>query len=151
MIGRIKSVEESIPVMGFIDLVGVSEDDLCDVKYKFKNTLIKPNAMEEHSVSVEAEVEMFCRVFGNKEIRIIQDMYSPSRNLELTQNKVSTMINMQKTTDMVNIREKVKLDGSEYNKICDVIAESVITEKNVLKDMVKFSGDLNLKFILLLF
>lgn len=149
MNGRIRSIEEKLPVMGFIDLVGVSEDDLCDVKYKFKNILIKPNAMEDHSISVEIETEMFCRVFGNKEISIIQDMYSPSRNLELSQNRVSTMVNMQKTKTTINIREKVKLEGGEYSKICDVMAQSNITEKNVLKDMVKYSGDINLKFILL--
>ena len=148
MNGKIRNVEENIPVMGFIDLVGVSEDDLCDVKYKFKNIVIKPNAPEEHSISVEIEVEMFCRVFGNKDIRIIQDMYSPSRNLKLSQNKVSTIVNMQNISNTINIREKVKLEGSENSRICDVITSPFIIEKNVLKDMVKYSGELNLKFIL---
>ena len=149
MIGRIKSCETNIPVMGFIDLVGVSENDLCDVRYKFKNIIIKPNASEDHTVSVEIEVEMFCRVFGNKEISLIQDMYSPSRNLKISQNKVNTMVNMQNTKDMINIREKVKLENGEYSKICDVFSEAIITEKNVLKDMVRYSGELKLKFILL--
>ena len=35
--GRIKKAEENIPVMGFIDIVGVSDDDICDMKYKLKN------------------------------------------------------------------------------------------------------------------
>lgn len=148
MNGRIKSIEEKLPIMGFIDLVGVAENDLCDVKYKFKNINIKPNAMEEHSITVEIETEMFCRVFGNKEVKIIQDMYSPSKNLKLNQNNISTMVNMQSTKEIVNIREKIKLDNSEYSKICDVFSDTVINEKSVLKDMIKYSGDLNLKFIL---
>lgn len=147
--GRIKKVEEKIPIMGFIDLVGVSEDDLCEVKYKLKNINIKPNVGEEHSINAELEFEIFCRVFGNKEISLIQDMYSPSRNLGFNQNKVSTMVNMRNTRNIINIREKIKLEDEEYNKICDVIATPVINEKNISRDMVKYSGDLKLKFILL--
>ena len=57
--------------MGFIDLVGVSDDDLCDVKYKIKNILVKPNVPEDHSINVEIELEIFCRVFGDKEVSVI--------------------------------------------------------------------------------
>ena len=128
----------------------MSEDDLCDVKYKIKNMIVKPNTGEEHSVNVEIEVEMFCRVFGNKEISIIQDMYSPSRNLQFNQNKISTMVNMRNTKDTINVREKVKIDADgDYSKICDVRCTPVINEKSIVKDMVKYAGELNLRFILL--
>lgn len=147
--GRIRRTEERIPIMGFIDLVGVSEDDICDVKYKLKNIAIKPNVAEEHSISVEIEFEIFCRAFESKEISVIQDMYSPSQNLGFNQNQVNTMVNMRNTKGTINIREKVKLEDEEYNKICDVICEAVINEKNASRDIVKCSGDLNLKFILL--
>ena len=123
--------------MGFIDLVGVSDDDLCDVKYKLKNILVKPNTIEEHSISAELELEIFCKVFGNREVSIIQDMYSPSRNLEFKQNKVSTMVNMQNTRNEVNIREKVKLENDEYSRICLATANAIINEKNIGRDIVK--------------
>lgn len=149
MIGRIRRVEETIPVMGFIDLVGVSEDDLCDVKYKVKNIQIKTNGVDDHGINVDIEIEMFCRVFGNKEISVIQDMYSPSMNLGFNPNKVSTMVNMQNTRNTINIREKVMIDDDEYNKICDVFANAVINEKEISRGTVRYSGDLNLKIILL--
>ena len=135
--------------MGFIDLVGVADDDLCDVKYKVKNVIVKPNVGEDHSIKVEVELEIFCRVFGNREVSIIQDMYSPSRNLEFKQNKVSTMVNMQNTRNEVNIREKVKLENDEYSRICLATANAIINEKNIGRDIVKYAGDMNLKFILL--
>lgn len=147
--GRIKKTEENIPIMGFIDLVGVSDDDLCDVKYKVKNIVVKPNVVEEHSIATEVELEIFCRVFGNREVSIIQDMYSPSRNLSFNQNQVSTAVNMKNTRNEVNIREKVKLESDEYSRICDASAMAMINEKNVGRDVVKYTGDLNLKFILL--
>ena len=146
--GVIKKAEETIPIMGFIDIAGISEDDICDVKYKVKNVLVKPN-QGEPSINVEIEVEMFCRVFENKEISVIQDMYSPSRNLEFNQNKVSTMVNMQNTRNDVNIREKIKLDDIEYSKICDASVTAVINDKDISKDMVRYNGDLNVNFVLL--
>ena len=74
----------------------------------YKNIIAKPNAKEEHGISVEMEFEIFCRVFGNKEVSVIQDMYSPSRNLSFNQKQVSTMLDMRNTRTSVNIREKVK-------------------------------------------
>ncbi len=147
--GRIRTTEETLPIMGFIDLVGVSEDDLCDMKYKLKNINIKPNAPEEHSISAELEFEIFCRVFGNKEISIIQDMYSPSRNLKMNQNTVNTMVNMKNTRNIINIREKVKLEDDEYSRIADVKIDTVVNEQSATADRAKYSGDLNLRFILL--
>lgn len=142
-------VQESIPVMGFIDLVGISEENICNLRYKLKNVNIKPNAMDEHSINVEIELEIFCRAFEDKEINIIQDMYSPSRNLEFNQNNINTMVNMRNTKDTINIREKVKLENNEYDRICDAIVNAVINDKNIQNNSVNYSGDLDIKFILL--
>lgn len=146
--GRIKSLEETIPVMGFIDLANVSEDNICDVRYRLKNVVIKPNSPEDHSINVEIELEIFCRVFEERKVNIIQDMYSPSRNLGFKENKVSTIVNMRNTEDIINIRDKVKLEDEEYTKVCDVQVTPVISETNISGDRVRFSGDLNLNFIL---
>ena len=72
--GRINSVMATIPVMGFIDMKDINEDSICDVTYELKNIIIKPNNVEEHSVYVEAEFEIFCAVYKKQEINIIQDM-----------------------------------------------------------------------------
>lgn len=134
--------------MGFIDLVGVSEENVCDVKYKLKNIIVKANNKEEHSVYVEIEFEIFVRVFENREINVIQDMYSPSRSLKFKENKISTMVNMKNTQNTISIRENVRLDEPEYLKICDVQIVPRITETEKLRDKVRFNGDIDLNFIL---
>lgn len=141
-------LEETIPVIGFIDLVGVSEDSICDVKYKLKNVIIKPNSVEDHSVYVEIELEIFCNSYEEKDVRIIQDMYSPSINLGFKENKVSTMVNMKNSTDTINVRDKVRLEDAEHTKICDVQIMPVVSDMNVSRDRVRVDGDLNLKLIL---
>lgn len=146
--GRIKSIEETIPVMGFIDIAGVAEDNICDVSYKLKNVLIKPNNKEEHSINVEIEFEISARAFERKEISIIQDMYSPSRNLEFKENKINTIVNMRNTDDTINIKEKLKLDDSEYRKICDVQVKPLINDTSILKDRAIIDGDIEVNFLL---
>ncbi len=146
--GRLKKVEETIPVMGFIDVIGVSEDNLCDVKYKLKNIVVKPNSKEEHSIYVEIELEIFCNVYENKDIDIIQDMYSPSKNLSFEETKVSTLINMKNSNDTINVRDRVQLDDIDHTNICDVSVTPTVTEKNVLDGRVRVSGELNLNFVL---
>ena len=57
---RINIKEATIPVVGFIDLPNISEEHTCNVKYEIKNIIIKPNNVEEHSIYVEAEIEVYC-------------------------------------------------------------------------------------------
>ncbi len=41
--------------------------------------LVKPNSIEEHSVYVEAQIELFAKeCIKNKEVKVIGDLYSPS-------------------------------------------------------------------------
>ena len=88
---RINAVEGLIPIMGFIDIPNVEEENLCDMQYKLRNLLIKPNEVEEHSIYVEAEVELICHVYARKEINVIQDLYSPENEMNFTQKKIQTM------------------------------------------------------------
>src|SRR5699024_8148639 len=50
---RINLVNTKIPVVGFIDIPNVTENNICDVNYEIKNLVIKPNSMEEHSIYIE--------------------------------------------------------------------------------------------------
>ena len=88
---RINSVESVIPVMGFIDIENVSEENIVDTKYEIKNLIIKPNNVEEHSIYVEVELEIYCEVYRNQEINLIQDLYSPRTNVTFTQKQIQVM------------------------------------------------------------
>lgn len=84
---RINSVESTIPVMSFIDIENVTEDDLYNTEYEIKNIVIKPNNVEEHSIYVESELEVSCEVYKKQEINLIQDLYSPKLTYYLLKNK----------------------------------------------------------------
>lgn len=144
---RIKVVENKIPVMGFVDIENIDDSNICDMKYKLKNMLVKPNPVEEHSIYVEIEVELYARVYENKEVNIIEDLYSPSECLGYNQRCVNTMSNKCEVKDMCNIREKVMVPEIQGSELYDVETKTVILSKNITKGRVMYEGEVELNFI----
>ena len=144
---RINSVEATVPVMGFIDMPDVSEDNICDTKYEIKNLVIKPNNVEEHSIYMEAEIEIYCEVYKVQEINIIQDLYSPKTNVTFTQKQVNIIQKIETMQGTYNIREKQVVHEIGGNKIYDVATSVDIKKQTILNDRVLFEGELTLNYI----
>lgn len=144
---RIKVVENKIPVMGFVDIENIDDSNICDMKYKLKNMLIKPNPVEEHSIYVEIEVELYTRVYENKDVNIIEDLYSPSECLAFNQRCINTMSNKCEVKDMCNIREKVMVPEIQGSELYDVETKPIILSKNISKGRVMYEGELELNFV----
>ena len=88
---RMQSVSAKIPVVGFIDIPNVTEENISNVEYEIKNIIIKPNSIEEHSIYVEIEIEVSAEVYEDRQIQLIQDLYSPTEKLEFDQRNVVTI------------------------------------------------------------
>ena len=55
---RLNEVKAQIPIMGFVDMQNVSDNNICDTNYKIKNIIIKPNSIDKHSIYIEVEIEI---------------------------------------------------------------------------------------------
>lgn len=144
---RIKVIQNKIPIMGFVDIENIDETNICDMKYTIKNILVKPNSVEEHSVYIEVELELYCRVYEDKEVKIIQDIYSPSENLNFSRRCVNTMSNKCTVKNTCNIREKVMVPEINGSEIYDVDVRPVIINKNIVNSKVMYEGEMELNFI----
>ena len=144
---RINIKDAIIPIVGFVDMPGISEEHLCDVKYEMKNVIIKPNNIEEHSVYVEAEIEVYCNTYENKELQMIQDLYSPSVNLNFSSKKVKVMQKSKTKQQVCSIREKQVIPEIGARKIYDVEVTTNIQKQSILNNRIMYDGELNLNFI----
>ncbi len=144
---RINLKEANIPIVGFIDLNDVSEEHVCDIKYEIKNLIVKPNNMEEHSVYIEAEIEVSCEAYENKELKMIQDLYSPSIDLKFTQKRVKVMQKKESRSAVCNIREKKVIAEIGNSKIYDVEVTPIIQEQTLSNGNIKYAGNVDLNFI----
>lgn len=145
--GDIKVVSSNIPVMGFIDIANVSENNILKCQYEIKNILVKPNSAEQHSIYVEVEFEICCDAVDTVEIETIQDMYCPTAELKFKQKVVNTMMNKQITKNICNIRERVSIPEISSNRIYDVEILPNINNVNILNGRVVYEGELKLNFI----
>lgn len=144
---RINCVTARIPVVGFIDIPNVTEENICDVQYEIKNILIKPNTAEEHSIYVEIEIGVTATVYEEKQINLIQDLYNPCENLEFNKKKVTTITDKKCNKEVKQIREKVTLEGMENKSIIDVDITPVIEKENKLNSRIIYEGQIELRFI----
>lgn len=144
---RVCNMKYKIPVVGFIDIQNVMEENICDVNYEIKNIIIKPNTQEEHSIYIEIEIEVNCCVYEEKPINLIQDMYSPTQNLNFNKKSILAMTNKRNTTNTKQIREKINLKDIEELKLIDIDVMPTILNENKINSKILYEVELNLKFI----
>ena len=144
---RICTTSNLIPVMGFIDMPDVTDENICDVQYEIKNLLVKPNNIEEHSIYVEAEVEINARVYQNREMNIIEDLYSPSVNLVYKQKQIQAVAQKEMVRDICSIREKQFISEIGNRKIYDVDINPRVINQTILKNRILYEGELELNFL----
>lgn len=144
---RICSASNLIPIMGFIDMPEVTDENLCDVHYEIKNLFVKPNNVEEHSIYIEAELEINCNVYQMKEINIIEDLYSPTVNLAYKQRKIKAIAQKESIKDICQIREKQFIAEIGNHKIYDVEVKPTIVKQSILTNRIMYEGEINLNFL----
>lgn len=144
---RICTTSNLIPVMGFIDMPDVTDENLCDIHYEIKNLLVKPNNVEEHSIYIEAELEITCNVYQIKELNIIEDLYSPTVNLVYKQKQIKAISQKEMIKDIYQIREKQYIAEIGNHKIYDVEINPQILNQTILKDRIMYEGEIKLNFL----
>ena len=145
--GNIRKNQTRLPLVGFIDMPNVKEENICETSYMIRNVMIKPNSIEEHSVYIEMEVEISCMVYEEKEIKTIQDMYCPGKKMDFKKMMVNIITNKESKRNTCNIREKVNVPGIENGTIVDVVVNPIINKENKLNGKIVYEGEVELNFI----
>ncbi len=144
----IGTVNAKIPIVGFIDIQNINEDNICEVNYEIKNIVIKPNSVEEHSIYIEVEMGVMATVYEEKVINLIQDLYSPTDNLEFNQKKITTIIDKKNINEIKQIKDNIIIEDINNKTICDVDVIPVIQNENRSNNKFTYDVELQLIFIL---
>lgn len=144
---RIGRVSGRIPVVGFIDIQNIADDNICDVNYEIKNMIVRPNPVEEHSVYIELEIEQSCMAYEKKQVSLIQDLYSPTCNLEFSQRRITSSTDRTERTKEFSIKDKVQIPGAEEGNLFDVEVVPSLTNTQITNSEIVYSGEVNLNFI----
>lgn len=146
---RINHINPKIPVVGFIDIPDVSENNICDVNYELRNIVIKPQPQDEHAIYIEAEYEVDCNVYEEKNINLIQDMYRPDVKLQINRIDIATICDKKSIKQSKNIQEKINLKDIEGKRLIDVDILSSIQKETKINSKILYEMELKMKFMFL--
>ena len=139
--GKINYVEKVIPIMGFIDMENVTEENICDVKYCMKNILVKLNNTDENSIYVEIEVEISCYSYETKDIELIQDVYTPFSNIEYNRKTIKAMVGLQNINDKYTINEQILSPEISNSRIYNVSTTTNINNIKIVGSKAIYEGE----------
>lgn len=144
---RIKSITNKIPVMGFIDIENISDNNICDIDYKIKNLIVKPNNGENNSMYIEVQTEINCMAYETRQVDIIEDLYSIYSDLNITQKRVTTMANKQNIKDTYNIREQISIPEIGNNRLLNVQVMPIILNTSIKNGKVIYEAQVDLEIL----
>lgn len=173
---KIGLANAEIPIMSFIDINNITDNDICDINYSIRNMLFKVNSKEMHSISCQIDFDIFCEAYQIKSLEIVEDMYGVKNNIDFTRRDIQVEIARSEENQTINMNERVLVEdvlnildvnhrvdvigstkvGSYFNYECELKLEfyyeadnrNGLNVKNInLPFMVKFEGEeKNLQF-----
>ena len=142
---KVQVVISKIPVMGFIDMPNISDENICNLNFVMKNMNVSQN--DEHSVYVELEIDISCQAYQKSEVNIIEDLYSPCTQMQISSRNITTMSNIMRIDSVYSMRENIDLRDLENSHIIDVKIRTEINKTNILNDKVNYQGEVEFNFI----
>ena len=127
--GRVRCVKEKFPMMSFIEMEEVNEEDFCNTEYQVRNIVLNWKNGEENSVTVQMEYEIFCKAFEEKELEIVKDVYSLKYDTEVIRKEIEISSNISTNLEeKVDIKEDIYLENA--SRVIDIFGKSkIIKEK----------------------
>ena len=144
---KIKNISCKIPVMGFIDIENISEESICDVDYCIKNLIIKPNTNDLHSIYVEVQIEIECTAYEAKEINLIEDLYSITKDLKYKQKEITSMTDKKNAKEICKITDTINIPEIANNMLYNVQINPIISNEQVRNGKVFYEGNLELELL----
>lgn len=135
-----------IPIMGFVDMQNVNENCECEVQNNLNNLIVKPNSNEEHSISIEADIDITCLAYETKQINMIEDLYSITKDITFTKREVNAVIERNRITDMYTAKENIRIP-EVTGRVLDVQIAPTINNMQVRNGKVIYEGNLSLNIM----
>lgn len=137
--GKINKVEATEPIMNFIDMEKVTDEDICNIDYKIRNMLFKANSKEMKSISCQIDFEVACEVYKAKTIEIIQDMYGINKNVTFNQKVVEIETSQNPAAETININESILVE--DIRALHDMDCRANIINKTQMGSQCNYEGE----------
>ena len=136
-----------IPIMGFVDMENISEENSFDIDFKIRNIVIKPNSGDDNSIYIEAEIEISSFAYEQKEIVLIEDMYSIYSDLNFTEKKINSLIEKANINELCNVNKEVSIPDIKTDFIFNIEITPKINNYILRNSKLTYEMELNLELL----
>lgn len=133
-------VSKTFPVVGFIDMKDVNEENVCTTNAEIRNMILKPNGVQEHSISLDMELEISVIAYERREVNVIEDLYSPSVNLNFEKKSIRTVQNKSIYRGTFNFNQREMLNIGE-EKVYDIDTRVNTENISIVTDGINIDGN----------
>ena len=146
------NAKDNIKIDAMDNLAEILKVQICledrDIKVSYNKVLTKSEAsIKIMYLTEDIEVEVMCYVYEEKQINLIQDMYSPTQKLNIEKKQILTMNDKNNVTNIKQIREKINLKDIDDLSLVDVDVIPAILNESKINTKILYEAELNLKFI----
>lgn len=143
---RINTVMSRIPIMGFVDIPNINENCECEVQNSLSNLIIKPNSTDEHSITIDAEIEVMCSAYETKQIDIIEDLYSITEEMKFSKKEINAVTERNKIKDIYIAKENIRIPELS-GRVLNVGTNVTINNMQVRNSKVIYDGTIGLEIL----
>ena len=133
--------------MGFIDIENINDNSICDVNYQIKNLIIKPNNGDMNSIYIEIEVEISSSAYEVKSVNLIEDLYSISSDLNVTQKEIIAIGGKKNLKDNCIIKEKINIPEIRDNRLYNAKVIPSILNTSIMNQKIIYEGEISIELL----
>lgn len=137
----------NIPVVGFVDIENINDNNICDVTYKLKNVIIKPNNTELHTIYVEIQIEVNCLAYEIRDINLIEDIYSIFSEINFTNKEVLAIANKNNIKEQCNVNKSINIPELENNELCNTSINTKILNSKIKQNKIMYECETEIQIL----
>ena len=145
----VETFEAKVPVMGFIDVDGLTDDMEVSLDYNVKSFCVKPvyQDLKATAISVDSEIEICALIYNKVKFDVISDLYCVDKKLEAEYGQIQVMQNNVNSNEKIEINQDLLIPELDTLKILNIDATPVITEINILDGKLALEGNIEFNIL----
>lgn len=142
---NIKVITGTYPIMSFIDMENVEENNILETNINLRNMQIFLAQNESNKISINLEFETALQAYEIREISIIDDIYSLNKIIEFTKKEFEAELASETIENTFSVSEDVSVE--DISKIIDSRASIRVLSQERVGGYVNYSIEVNLKLM----
>lgn len=145
----VETFEAKVPVMGFIDVDGLTDDMEISLDYCIKVFNIKPvyQDLKACAISVTGDIEICAYIYNKVNFDVISDLYSTEKKINCEYDTINVLQSNINSNNIIEMTQSLLIPELDSLKILNIIANPVLSEINVLDGKLALEGNIEFNIL----